>query len=101
MSKLAVEQVVRKASTDARFRAQLAGDFEVAVKSFKLTAAEKTQLRKGASISATAKVPERQAARLATRQEARQANRQEARHANRQETRQGQPPGERDRHPQG
>ena len=77
MSKQAVEQVVRKASTDARFRAQLAGDFEVAVKSFKLTAAEKTQLRKGASISATAKVPERQAARLATRQEARQANRSE------------------------
>jgi hypothetical protein len=75
MSKQAVEQVVRKASTDARFRAQLAGDFDVAVKPFKLTAAEKAHLRKGASISATAKVPERQAARQAARQEARQAAR--------------------------
>jgi hypothetical protein len=68
MSKLAVEQVVRKASTDARFRARLAKDFEVAVKPFKLTATEKAQLRKGAAVPATAKVPERQAARQLARQ---------------------------------
>ena len=67
MSKQALEQVVRKASTDARFRGQLAKDFEVAVKPFKLTAAEKAQLRKGAGVPATAKVPERQAARATAR----------------------------------
>jgi hypothetical protein len=88
MSKQALEQVVRKASTDARFRGQLAKDFEVAVKPFKLTAAEKAQLRKGASISATAKVPERQAARQADRQSLRQADRQSLRQSNRTTTRQ-------------
>ena len=75
MSKLAVEQVVRKASTDARFRAQLAKDFEIAVKPFKLTAAEKAQLRKGAGVPTTAKVPERQAARAAARLDARASTR--------------------------
>jgi hypothetical protein len=71
MSKQAVEQVVRKASTDARFRAQLAKDFKAAVKPFKLTAAEKIQLQKGAGIPETGQVPERQAARALGRVQAR------------------------------
>jgi hypothetical protein len=79
MSKQAVEQVIRKASTDARFRAQLAKDFEIAVKPFKLTAAEKAQLRKGAGVPATAKVPERQAARATARATARLTDRATAR----------------------
>ena len=83
MSKQALEQVVRKASTDARFRAQLASEFQVAVKPYKLTAAEKAQLRKGASITAAAKVPERQAARDTTRLDARADARQLARASDR------------------
>src|ERR1700682_2149837 len=79
MSKQAVEQVVRKASTDARFRTQLARDFEVAVKPFKLTAAEKAQLRSGAGAPATAKVPERQAARANARLDSRASARANAR----------------------
>jgi hypothetical protein len=87
MSKQAVDQVVRKASTDARFRAQLARDFEVAVKPFKLTAAEKAQIRKGAGVPTAAKVPERQAARANSRVDARAATRAMARQNSRAEAR--------------
>jgi hypothetical protein len=87
MSKQAVEQVVRKASTDARFRTQLARDFEVALKPFKLTIAEKAQLRKGAGVPVMAKVPERQAARATARQTVRATARQSERATPRQSER--------------
>jgi ribosomal protein S28E/S33 len=63
MSKAAVDQILRKASADARFRSQLKKDFDVAVKPYSLTAAEKKQLRSGAGVATTASVPEREAAR--------------------------------------
>jgi hypothetical protein len=87
MSKQAVEQVVRKASTDARFRTQLVRDFEVALKPFKLTIAEKAQLRKGAGVPVMATVPERQAARATARQTVRATARQTARATARQSER--------------
>lgn len=80
MSKQALEQVVRKASSDAAFRAKLAKDFDVAVKPYKLTAAEKKQLRPGTAAQATEHVPERQAAqRQAARLQTRALARSESR----------------------
>ena len=61
MSKTAVEQILRKATSDARFRTQLKKDFDVAVKPYTLTATEKTKLRATGTITSPA-VPERQAA---------------------------------------
>jgi len=62
MSKQAVEEILRKASADARFRGRLKSDFEAATKSYKLTAAEKQQLKAGAKAVTSKKMPARQAA---------------------------------------
>lgn len=47
MSKEVLEQVVLKASSDARFRAQLSDNFEAAIRQYDLTAEEKSKLRSG------------------------------------------------------
>ncbi len=64
MSKQAVEEILRKASADARFRSRLKSDFEAATKRYKLTAVEKQQLRAGATEKAVTskKMPARRAA---------------------------------------
>ncbi len=64
MSKQALEDVLRRASTDAAFRARLSTDFDVAVKPYELTEAEKQHLRGGATDWAirSQDVPARQAA---------------------------------------
>jgi len=63
MSKQAVEEILRKASSDARFRARLKTDFAGATKGYKLTEAEKGQLRAVAIKAVTSKqVPARRAA---------------------------------------
>jgi hypothetical protein len=46
MSKDALEQVIMKASNDARFRAQLSDNFDSAIRSYDLTPQEKDELRR-------------------------------------------------------
>ena len=48
MSQEALEEVLRKASSDAQFRNRLQTDLEGAVRGFDLSAQEKQQLRTGA-----------------------------------------------------
>ena len=68
MSEKALEEVLRKASSDAQFRNRLKTDLEGAVRGFDLSAQEKQQLRTGAGDPAVraGSVPERQAASLAS-----------------------------------
>lgn len=47
MSKQVLEQVILKASSDARFREQLTDNFEAAVRAYDLTPDEKVELRNG------------------------------------------------------
>jgi hypothetical protein len=47
MSKEALEQVVTKASSDARFRMELTDNFDSAIRPYDLTDEEKDQLRQG------------------------------------------------------
>ena len=47
MSKEVLEQVVLKASSDARFRAQLNDNFESAIRPYDLSPEEKSKLRSG------------------------------------------------------
>jgi hypothetical protein len=47
MSKEALEQVVLKASSDARFRTELTDNFDAAIRPYDLTDEEKDQLRQG------------------------------------------------------
>jgi hypothetical protein len=47
MSKEVLEQVVLKASSDARFRAQMNDNFEAALRPYDLSPAEKAKLRSG------------------------------------------------------
>ena len=47
MSKEVLEQVILKASSDARFRAQLNDNFEAAIRPYDLSPDEKSQLQKG------------------------------------------------------
>jgi hypothetical protein len=79
MTKTAVEEILRKASSDARFRAQLKRDFDVTVKRYTLTEAEKKQLRSGAGIETSASAPERQAARALERNQTRALERNQGR----------------------
>ena len=64
MSEKVLEEVLRKASSDAQFRDRLQTDLEGAVRGFDLTPQEKEQLRAGAGDRAgrSGAVPERQAA---------------------------------------
>lgn len=64
MSKQAVEEILRKASADTRFRSRLKSDFAAATKGYKLTAAEQQQLRTGATVKAASskKMPRKVAA---------------------------------------
>ena len=67
MSQEALEEVLRKASSDAQFRNRLQTDLEGAVRGFDLSAQEKQQLRTGAGDRAVpvGAAPQRQAASLA------------------------------------
>jgi hypothetical protein len=47
MSKEVLEQVILKASSDARFRAQLNDNFEAAIRPYDLSPEEKSELQKG------------------------------------------------------
>src|SRR5712692_5202403 len=47
MSKEVLEQVVLKASSDARFRAQMNDNFDAALRPYDLSSAEKAKLRSG------------------------------------------------------
>ncbi|MEA2634501.1 MAG: hypothetical protein QOH92_1268 [Chloroflexota bacterium] len=47
MSKEVLEQVILKASSDARFRAQLNDNFEAATRPYDLSPEEKSELKKG------------------------------------------------------
>lgn len=47
MSKEVLEQVILKASSDARFRAQLSDNFEAATRPYDLSPEEKSELQKG------------------------------------------------------
>jgi hypothetical protein len=47
MSKEVLEQVILKASSDARFRAQLNDNFEAAIRPYELSPEEKSELQKG------------------------------------------------------
>jgi hypothetical protein len=47
MSKEVLEQVVLKASSDARFRAQMSDNFDAALRPYDLSPAEKAKLRSG------------------------------------------------------
>jgi len=47
MSKEVLEQVILKASSDARFRAQLNDNFEAATRPYDLSPEEKSELQKG------------------------------------------------------
>jgi hypothetical protein len=54
MSKESLDQVLQRASTDARFRASLSANFEGAVRQFDLSNEEKARLAKGLGITAAA-----------------------------------------------
>jgi len=47
MSKEVLEQVILKASSDARFRAQLSDNFEAAIRPYDLSPEEKSELQTG------------------------------------------------------
>jgi len=67
MSKEAMEQVVLKASSDARFRTQLSDNFEAAIKPYDLTQDEKDELRKS-DVATASELPESKAATEASLQ---------------------------------
>ncbi len=76
MSKEALDEVLRKASTDSAFRVRLNSEFDAAVRPYELTDAEKQQLRVGSLDPSIAShgVPERRAAHAeATHVDAEQA----------------------------
>ena len=54
MSKQSLDQVLQRASTDARFRASLGDNFDGALRSYDLSSDEKAQLARGLGISAAA-----------------------------------------------
>jgi hypothetical protein len=54
MSKQAFDQVIQRASSDARFKASLSDNFDAAVRPYELTADEKARLAKGLGLSAAA-----------------------------------------------
>jgi hypothetical protein len=54
MSKQSLDQVIQRASSDARFKASLSDNFEGAVRSYDLGDDEKAQLAKGLGLSAAA-----------------------------------------------
>jgi type IV pilus biogenesis protein CpaD/CtpE len=54
MSKQSLEQVIQRASSDARFRGSLSDNFEGAVRSYDLSDDEKAQLAKGLGLSSEA-----------------------------------------------
>src|ERR1700694_2567926 len=54
MSKQSLDQVIQRASSDARFRDSLSANFEGAVRSYDLSDDEKVQLAKGLGLSAGA-----------------------------------------------
>ena len=54
MSKSSLDQVIQRASSDARFRASLNDNFEGAVRQYDLTGQEKLQLAKGLGLSTAA-----------------------------------------------
>jgi hypothetical protein len=51
MSKQSLDQVIQRASSDARFRASLSDNFDGAVRSYDLSYEEKAQLAKGLGIA--------------------------------------------------
>jgi hypothetical protein len=55
MSKQAFDQVIQRASSDARFKASLSDNFDGAVRAFDLTDEEKGRLAKGLGLSAAAR----------------------------------------------
>jgi hypothetical protein len=55
MSKQAFDQVIQRASSDARFKASLSDNFEAAVRTYDLSDDEKARLAKGLGLSAAAK----------------------------------------------
>jgi hypothetical protein len=55
MSKQAFDQVIQRASSDARFKASLSDNFEGAVRAYDLTNDEKASLTKGLGLSAAAR----------------------------------------------
>jgi hypothetical protein len=91
MSKQAVEDVLRKASSDSGFRNRLTTDFDATVKGYDLSDSEKQQLQ-ATSGFATAAGPgqHRQAANQATNQAANQAQNQAANQAQNQAANQAQ-----------
>lgn len=52
MSKQSLDQIIQRASSDARFRALLGDNFEGAVRPYDLTGEERVQLAKGLGLSA-------------------------------------------------
>lgn len=54
MSKQSLDQVIQRASTDARFKAQLGDNFEGAVRPYDLTEDEKARLASGLGLSGAA-----------------------------------------------
>ncbi len=79
MSKEALDDVLRRASSDAMFRSRLQTDFDAAIRPYDLTAEEKQRLNAGAGVQAirSEAVPERQAASLAAEADVTQATEQE------------------------
>lgn len=55
MSKQAFDQVIQRASSDARFKASLSENFEAAVRPYDLSEDEKVRLAKGLGLSAVAR----------------------------------------------
>ena len=55
MSKQAFDQVIQRASSDARFKALLSDNFEGAVRAYDLTGEERARLAKGLGLSAAAR----------------------------------------------
>ena len=51
MSKQSLDQVIQRASSDARFRASLGDNFDGAIRSYDLSHEEKAQLAKGLGLS--------------------------------------------------
>jgi hypothetical protein len=55
MSKQVFDQVIQRASSDARFKASLSDNFDGAVRAYDLTDEERTRLAKGLGLSAAAR----------------------------------------------
>ncbi|GAC1474459.1 MAG: hypothetical protein PVSMB3_11630 [Candidatus Dormibacteraceae bacterium] len=55
MSKQAFDQVIQRASSDARFKASLSDNFDSAVRTYDLTDEEKGRLARGLGLSAAAR----------------------------------------------